>query len=133
MCSKSYRICIFIIYSEKIIYRLSNGCDYMNQDGTLLLDNELNIDETTNHDKLKETISMLQGTIKRQNQMILEFKNNYIRLENNIKLFESKVEYYSTYKKLCEIILDKTNKNPISAMWFLRSVRKKIEEFKKQH
>lgn len=105
----------------------------MDQDGIFPLDYEVNIDEYKNPEELKDLITMLQGIIKRQNQVILELKNSYIRLENNIKLIESNVEYYSIYKKLCEIILDKTNKNLISALWFLRSIRKKLEAFNKEN
>lgn len=104
----------------------------MKYDEIFLPDDKVNIDENTNPEELKEFISILQGIIKKQNEVIVEFKNSYIRLENNMKLIESKVEYYSAYKKLCEIILDKTSKGPISALWFLHSVRKKIEEFNKE-
>jgi len=93
---------------------------------------EMDLENTDDREKLIKHVSALHTIIQKQNESILEFRNNYIRLENTIRAVEGRVEYYSTYKRLCEIILERINTSPIRALWFLYSVRKKITEFNKE-
>lgn len=91
------------------------------------------IDHIDNGEVDKEGVLMLTNAlcdiIKTQNKIILELRNNYIRLENSMTLFEKNIEQNEAYKKLCNLILNKIDTNPITALWFLYSVKKKIAQY----
>lgn len=80
----------------------------------------------------EKLVISLYEIIETQNKIIYELKNNYIRLENSIGLCENKIEQNEAYKRLCNLILNKIGTNPISALWFLYSIKKKIEEYNKK-
>lgn len=82
-------------------------------------------------EELKATIERLVSVTKEQNNTIIDVQNNYIRLFNNYNLIQDKIENYNAYKRLCETILTKIDANPISALWFLYSVKRKIANFEK--
>lgn len=103
----------------------------MNLDEVYSTIKEVNLDdEHMNKEDLKKLVLMLYTLIKKQNEVIFEFRNSCIRLENMIRAIENKLKQYDVYKNLCHTILDKINTNIISALWFLHSVKKKITNFK---
>lgn len=87
--------------------------------------------EMANEEDFKNLLTALYSIVKKQNEVIFEFRNHFVRLNNCIDALEKKQHECSIYKKLCNIILDKIDKNPVSALWFLYSVRKKISQIEK--
>ena len=88
-------------------------------------------EEQIDNKDLKKLISALYNIIKKQNEVIFEFRNRYIKLENCTTILEDKVKTYSSYKKLCDIILSKTETNPLSALWFLYTLKRKVKHINK--
>lgn len=89
----------------------------------------IDINDKMSKEELKELICLMHSIINEQNDIINEFKNKYIRLENNLELIEDKVQRVEVYKKLCDIILNKISINPISSWWFLYNLKKKILDY----
>ena len=79
-------------------------------------------------EELKKIIMDFGNTIKNQNELIVTIKNQYIILENNFDNLKYKTEEYLQYKKLFEIIMKKINHNPISSLWFIYRVKKKLKQ-----
>ena len=87
--------------------------------------------EKMNEKELRRLIFLLCNTINTQNDIVFDFKNKYIRLENNLNMIEDKLEKCKVYKSFCNDILDKIEGNPITAWWFLHSLKKKITQYDK--
>lgn len=90
------------------------------------------ITENMNNEELKKLVLLLYGILKKQNELIYDFKNNYIKIDNKLKDLETKLEECKTYKKLCEMILDKIGGNPINSWWFLYQLKKKLLKYNEQ-
>lgn len=85
--------------------------------------------EKIGQEEMKELMIELCQIFKKQNIIISEYKNDYIRLKNRMNILEEELDECNIYKNLCNIILNRVNSNPISSLWFLYKLKKKIKKF----
>lgn len=63
-----------------------------------------------------------------QSNILCEIKNENIRIENKIRFIENEIEKNRVFKSILDNILERTNRNPISALMYFYRIKKNIEK-----